>query len=206
MAKIKMSPLVTDIKGSTDRLLFSSSRGVATVRTKKSPVQPNTAAQIKSRGALYDLMTLWKTLSSSARTIWEVYAKGMSMTPVNAFLAQNLALENTTNRWSMFPPGSIPAISASGFYESEGCANVPFAFTPGSIPSGQTILVWHRMGNTPGPPAQVWIRYAFGGPLSSPVSVPVVNCGGGDNFLYAALVTPDWTAWSYGFGVFVDVL
>lgn len=206
MAKIKMSPLVTDIKGSSGPLLFSESRGVRTVRAKKTPSNPNTAAQQASRGALRDLMTIWEQLHYWLQDRWTDYAAGLNMTAVNAFLAQNLAIENGNSRFSITPPGTLPVLTASGIYESSGCANVSFGFTPGTVPVGQILTVWHRLGNKPGPPGPLLTPSFFVGPQTSPVSVPVPDCGEGDNWLYASLVTAQYAEIGFGFGVFLDII
>jgi hypothetical protein len=204
MAKIKLSPLVSKISGSTGPLLFSESRGVVTVRTKKTPTNPNTAAQQVSRAALRDLMSIFSQLHILLQGVWSTYGAGRGMTGVNAFLSQNLAAEQTGGEWSVSPPGTLPNLDVVGPVNGNCPGNALVNFTPSPITGTTSLIYYHRMGNQGDSVPPVMTRGFFASPRTSPVNIPLTNCADGDNWVYLYTGNSFLVDWSLGFGSFVD--
>lgn len=140
MAKIKMSPLVTDIKGSADKLLFSSSRGVATVRTKKTPVQPNTIYQEANKDAMRSIMLTWKEIIESLRNNWIEASQGLGKTGTNLFVSANIVAAKDKTLYKLSMPSSTLKASGPAQYQTSDLETVSVAFSPSPVPAGHRLL------------------------------------------------------------------
>lgn len=184
MAKIKLSPLVTDIKGSTDDLLFSSSRGINTVRRRVTPTNPDTQLQKKSRTALTTLMGMWAQLQGLYVSAFEYGDVKKNQTIINRFLAQNLSQEMTLGEYSLCPGTSTPRVVGFTASEVEACNNTSVAFAPSPVPDKHNLVIWHRVDSSVPDAPPVMRKYTWGQGTNSPVSVPIINCEDGDNYVY----------------------
>lgn len=70
MAKIKLSMVVSDMRGKLNGSVFARNRGGLYVRTKVTPSNPQTGAQQLARNILGSLSQQWKTLTDSQRLSW----------------------------------------------------------------------------------------------------------------------------------------
>lgn len=70
MAKIKFGMMMTDARGKLGGQVFSKNRGGAYVRTKVTPSNPRTLAQMESRSDLGATSSAWNGLSNSERASW----------------------------------------------------------------------------------------------------------------------------------------
>lgn len=200
MAKIKLSPLVNKIQGSTGPLLFSSSRGVATVRTKKIPTNPNTAQQQAARAAFRDLVSIYNQFNAIEKNLWIAYGASRSLSGVNAFISLSLAGELSGGVWSPSPPGSLTPLTVVGDVNGNCPGTAMMNYSPSSVPSGFVIVIYHRVGNQGDPTPPVMTRGGASGPRSSPFTVSLPGCAAGDNWVYSYIVKGDLLEWSLGFG------
>lgn len=67
MAKIKFGMMMTDARGKLGGQVFSKNRAGAYVRTKVTPTNPRTEAQMLSRSILASLSIGWNALTDAAR-------------------------------------------------------------------------------------------------------------------------------------------
>lgn len=75
MALIKLGNAVQDARGTLNGSVFSRNKGGAYMRTKVSPVQPNTAAQRAVRANFASNSKMWSgILSAPQRAAWVAYA------------------------------------------------------------------------------------------------------------------------------------
>ena len=70
MAKIKFGMMMTDARGKLGGQVFSKNRSGAYVRTKVTPVNPQTADQQVNRSLLGQLSSAWSSLTDSQRNSW----------------------------------------------------------------------------------------------------------------------------------------
>lgn len=70
MAKIKFGMMMTDARGKLGGQVFSKNRSGAYVRTKVTPVNPQTTAQQANRSLLGTLSALWSALTEAQRDAW----------------------------------------------------------------------------------------------------------------------------------------
>ena len=67
MAKIKFGMMMTDASGKLGGQVFSKNRGGSYVRTKSTPVNPQSVAQMGVRGLFASISSKWSTLTQSQR-------------------------------------------------------------------------------------------------------------------------------------------
>lgn len=70
MAKIKFGMMMTDARGKLGGQVFSKNRAGAFVRTKVTPANPRSAAQMQSRSFLSTLSIGWNGLTDAQRASW----------------------------------------------------------------------------------------------------------------------------------------
>lgn len=70
MAKIKFGMMMTDARGKLGGQVFSKNRGGSYVRTKVTPSNPRTVAQMFSRSILGVLSVKWNALTDAQRSEW----------------------------------------------------------------------------------------------------------------------------------------
>jgi hypothetical protein len=188
MAKIKMSPLVTSIQGSTDKLLFSSSRGVATVRTKKTPVQPNSQAQLTNQRVMSHAMLELQTLGYFLTDPWKTYSASLPKTWVNAFLTAVIGLERDGYQAGLTPALANIVQPVIGALEWPGAGPLSIPFTPSPVPAGHSLVLIHRVGDLIDPtmPALYSNQIAAGTP--SPVDWSIVDPDGTPSYIFAFLL------------------
>lgn len=67
MAKIKFGAMMVDASGKLGGQVFSKNRGGAYIRTKSTPLNPQTTAQMAIRGIFANISSAWSGLSESGR-------------------------------------------------------------------------------------------------------------------------------------------
>jgi hypothetical protein len=70
MALIKFGMMMTDARGKLGGQVFTKTRSGATVRTKVTPTNPQTAAQQRARSILSNLSSNWRGLDPEQRAGW----------------------------------------------------------------------------------------------------------------------------------------
>lgn len=80
--KIKFGALMVDGRGKIGGHVASKNRGGAYLRTKVTPVNPQTAAQSNVRGLFTSISQAWRTLTESARTAWNNAVSNFAKTDV----------------------------------------------------------------------------------------------------------------------------
>lgn len=205
MAKIKLSPLVKKIQGSVDGLLFSSSRGVATVRTKVTPSDPNTSQQQNARAAMANLMHMYSQFHDDLKDAWKAYAVGKDVTAINAFLAQNLSAETGPGSPPIVPMIGAQSVFPSGFYEFECPGPLDIPFLPVNVPAGKQAEIYKWTESTVPGALPILTRFTLAGPASSPISVAFPNCGE-ETRLYGHFLDLATGVFEWGFCVWVEFI
>lgn len=74
MAKV-LNPLMSnEARGKMNGLVFNTWRGISTVKTFKSPTQPQSAAQLVMRNLMSTFSRKWQALTAAQRTAWNNWA------------------------------------------------------------------------------------------------------------------------------------
>lgn len=82
MAKIKLSAIVSEMRGKLNGSVFSKNRGGAYVRTKVTPVNPQTLAQGLVRATLTNLSQAWRGLTEAQRLAWNAAVSAFTSTDI----------------------------------------------------------------------------------------------------------------------------
>lgn len=80
--KIKFGALVVDGRGKIGGHVASKNRSGAYLRTKVTPVNPNTSAQSAVRSRLGDLSQAWKSLTQEQRNAWNAAVQSFAKTDI----------------------------------------------------------------------------------------------------------------------------
>ena len=82
MAKIKFGMMMTDASGKLGGQVFSKNRGGSYVRTKVTPLNPQTTAQTTVRGIFASISSAWSGLSETARASFNGFVNDYARTDV----------------------------------------------------------------------------------------------------------------------------
>ena len=152
MAKIKFGMMMTDASGKLGGQVFSKNRGGSYVRTKVTPINPQSVAQSAIRSIFASISQGWSALTDTQRQSWNSAVDSYGKTDVfgdvrnpsgkNLFqrLNQNLAISNQTGLLVVGLPDAIPLITEPHAYlDSEGLAIA--ISTQGNV-TGSKVVVW----------------------------------------------------------------
>lgn len=114
MAKIKFGMMMTDARGKLGGQVFSKNRSGAYVRTKVTPVNPQTEYQQQNRALLGSISSSWSGLSESQRNAWNGVVTDWQKTNVfgdlNKPSGKNLFTGLNKNRTNYFPSLAIQTL------------------------------------------------------------------------------------------------
>lgn len=83
MALVKFGAGVSEMRGKEGGVVYSRNAYGSYIKTKVSPVNPQTASQQAQRSLMGNLAQLWKTLSSANKSAWD--NAGAQATRINRF-------------------------------------------------------------------------------------------------------------------------
>jgi len=160
MAIIKMGAVVTDIRNSLGGHVFSRGRSGAIMRTKVTPLNPQTTFQQASRAKLAAISTQWRGLTEARRIAWNnavenflgtnVFGDSVRPTGKNLFTGLNINLLNVGEVVIPDPPLPVESVSPtiSAFVATAGVPALSYDFV--NVSAGQTILVSCTTSLSPG--------------------------------------------------------
>lgn len=153
MAKIKLSAIVSEMRGRLNGSVFSKNRGGAYVRTKVTPVNPQTLAQGNVRAALTNLSQSWKNLTEAQRLAWnsavsqftgtDIFGDIKTPSGINLFNKLNLNLAAI----SVAPISTPPLAVSVGYFDSlsvaaaAGAGTIAATFSTVGESADQTVIV-----------------------------------------------------------------
>lgn len=153
MAKIKFGMMMTDARGKLGGQVFSKNRSGAYVRTKVTPVNPQTNDQQANRVMLGNLSQGWSGLTQAQRNAWnasvdqwqktDIFGDLQKPTGKNLFTGLNkVAMSNFASASLMANPPyktefSAFVVTSIVFTESSGVKNI----TVSGVPTGSTFQV-----------------------------------------------------------------
>jgi hypothetical protein len=159
--KIEWGAIVTDGRGKLGGHVASKNRAGAYFRTKVTPVNPSTVAQLGARSRFASLSSAWRGLTTAQRSTWIAnvanYAKtnifGQLKNPSGSNLYQRLnnnLLVIGESALSDCPPiGAVATMSSFSFAVSEGGGTILLTFAP-VIPATIKFKVFATPGMSPG--------------------------------------------------------
>lgn len=140
MAKVVMPLGSIEARGRVAGLIYNTWRGLNTVKSFKSPVQPNTAAQLAARARLKTYAQAWAGLTSVQRAAWNQYAtdhpltdwtnKAKRATGQNWYVSCNTRIAITGQAAITDPPAAVGPAAPTGFaLACAGGAGTPLSAT-----------------------------------------------------------------------------
>ena len=152
MARIKFGMMMTDASGKLGGQVFSKNRGGAYVRTKVTPSNPQTTAQMTVRGIFASISSAWSSLTESARlsfnNLVDAYAttdifgdlRNPSGKALFQCLNQNLENSGQAQITTCVPPSEVPFANLL----SALCTLAPgtFGVNTGGNTTNSKVVVW----------------------------------------------------------------
>lgn len=121
MAKVLYGPMVSDARGKLGGIVYSRNTSGAYVRSKVSPVQPESLKQMAQRSRLIGISKAWVDLTQNQRTSWKNFAIGhlfvdvfglaKKLTGQMMYMKLNLALLSNGFAVIVDPPTDLDVVS-----------------------------------------------------------------------------------------------
>lgn len=162
MAKIKLSGIVSEMRGKLNGSVFSKNRGGAYMRTKVTPVNPQSLAQGLVRSTLTNLSQAWRGLTDAQRASWNGAVSGFTGTDIfgdvktpsgiNLYNKLNLNLASIGVAPISAPPSAVSVGYVSDLdLAADASANtIAATFTAIGGTVGQTVVVEATAGVSAG--------------------------------------------------------
>lgn len=132
MARVTFSALVTDIRGKTGDVVFSIWKGINYIRARVTPSNPRSDLQTAQREALADTLTMWQSVKSWAKTVWDVYASGYGKSGYNRYIEDNILHVKAGTAGSLTPFNPLYIIIAAMAATQGGAGEIDLSWTKGA--------------------------------------------------------------------------
>lgn len=152
MAKIKFGAMMVDASGKLGGQVFSKNRGGAYIRTKTTPLNPQTTAQMSIRGLFASISSAWSGLGEASRQSFNNLVSSYARTDIFGDL-RNPSGKNLFQRLNQ----NLVISGQAQITECVAPEVVPFAnlqSVDGSI-VGASLTV-SAIGNTSGSKVMIW--------------------------------------------------
>lgn len=153
MAKILTTAIVADIRNKLNGSVFSKNRYGGYVRTKVTPVNPQSTAQQNVRNRLSTNSQAWRGLSAADRQSWIDAAPSFPFTDIygnikilsgNALYVKfnnNLAQLGIAAISTAPTPVAIPQLQLGALSAAAGAGTMTLAFTPTPVPADFELVI-----------------------------------------------------------------
>lgn len=152
MAKIKFGAMMVDASGKLGGQVFSKNRGGAYIRTKSTPLNPQTSAQMAIRGIFASISSAWSGLSEASRQSFNNLVSSYARTDIfgdlrnpsgkNLFqrLNQNLEISGQAQITVCGQPQEVPFANLSEVALNDAAAQINLTYD--GVTSGSKVVVW----------------------------------------------------------------
>lgn len=153
MAKVKFSALISEMRNKLNGSVFARNRGGAYLRTKVTPLNPQTSAQVAQRSLLASFSQSWRTLTEAQREAWKGVVSQWSRTDVfgdvvnpsgsTLYIRLNLNIANAGGSPISTPPAPLGAAAIADLTLTANVTGNVFdiGFDPAAVPAGHTMVV-----------------------------------------------------------------
>jgi hypothetical protein len=152
MAKIKFGAMMVDASGKLGGQVFAKNRGGAYIRTKTTPLNPQTQAQMSIRGIFASISSAWSSLLEEQRATFNNFTSDYARTDIfgdlrnpsgkNLFqrLNQNLAISGQPAIEVCTSPCPVPFANVASVLGDVSATTLEVAYD-GDV-SGSKVVVW----------------------------------------------------------------
>ena len=152
MAKIKFGMMMTDASGKLGGQVFSKNRGGSYVRTKVTPLNPQSTAQMSVRGIFAGISSSWSALLDSQRATFNNFVSDYARTDIfgdlrnpsgkNLYqrLNQNLAISGQAGIVVCVSPSEVPFANLADAFG--GVAAQEFLIETHGVTTGSKVVIW----------------------------------------------------------------
>lgn len=160
--KMKFGALVVDGRGKIGGHVASKNRAGAYLRTKVTPVNPQTAFQNTARARLTTLSQAWRDLTQDQRNAWnsavldfqktDIFGDLKSPTGFNLYVRLNSNLDAIGAAAIDEPPlpSAVPTVDIGALTIDVGLGDTATLATSGAVPAGTAMQVWLTPGVSAG--------------------------------------------------------
>ena len=162
MAKIKMTAIVADMRNKLNGSVFSRNRGGAYIRTKVTPVNPQTAAQVGARSLLTSLAQGFRSLTQAQISAWnastsswtstDVFGDAIVPTGLALYVRLNANIANAGGTAIVNPPlpTGAEALTAISLACDDSSSSFIVTFSPAAVPADHGMYVEATAPMSPG--------------------------------------------------------
>lgn len=152
MAKIKFGAMMVDASGKLGGQVFSKNRGGAYIRTKATPLNPQTTAQMTIRGIFASISSTWSALLESQRATFNNFVSDYARTDIfgdlrnpsgkNLYqrLNQNLAISAQAGINVCVSPSEVPFANLANALGD--VSNAEFLIGTNGNTTGSKVVIW----------------------------------------------------------------
>jgi hypothetical protein len=162
MAKVKFTAIVADMRNKLNGSVFARNRGGAYVRTKVTPLNPQSAAQVGARSLLTSLAQGFRSLTQEQISAWnaavtqwqttDIFGDSVSATGLALYVRLNANITNAGGVLLTTPPSPVGADALTSISLSAAVTGDVFdvTFAPASVPANHTMYVESTSMLSPG--------------------------------------------------------
>lgn len=184
MAKVKFTGFLADMRGKLNGSVFARNRGGQYVRTKVTPLNPQSIAQVSARNLLTGLAQGFRSLSENEITAWnqavtqwqttDIFGDLVSPTGLALYVRLNANIANAGGTAITSPPAptGAAALITLGLVADVSSDQFDISFTPATVPADHTLYIESTTMLSPGI-NNANSRFRFIGVAASAAASPV---------------------------------
>lgn len=160
--KVQFGAIIVDGRNKIGGHVLSKNRGGSYMRTKVTPVNPQTPDQVAQRNALTFLAQSWRGLSASQIAAWnaavdnfkgtDIFGNIKTPSGLNLYMRLNLNLHSVGASYITDPPApsATDALLTLSAAAAAGAGTFTASFTPTPVPAGYKLLIRATAQVSPG--------------------------------------------------------
>lgn len=162
MAKVKFTAVVADMRNKLNGSVFARNRGGAYVRTKVTPLNPQSVRQVAARNLLTSLAQGFRSLSQEQITAWneavsqwqttDIFGDLVSPTGLALYVRLNSNIKNGDGTIISNPPAPVGAAALTDLELTAAVTGDTFDinFDPATVPADHTLYIESTSMLSPG--------------------------------------------------------
>lgn len=162
MAKVSFSALISDMRNKLNGSVFARNRGGSYLRTKVTPINPKTSAQVAQRSLLTSYAQAWRGLSEAERLAWNGAVGSWAKTDIFANIVVpsgntlyirlniNIALAGGTPITTPPSPVGAQALTELSVVSDVSSSTVTVTFLPAAVPADHAMVIESTAMLSPG--------------------------------------------------------